>query len=233
MNTHPEPCLPWVHHSSGCLERAQKLFPNLSMAKILRSLQNELSNFLQSQCACSQRSLKNHLGSILLSPAVHTEWIGRYWQHVFLNYWRPARSKFQMGSKDHNISRILTSDNVRRSEWPEWLNAPVRWGVQKRKSKGRTQRIKMDAALRFHWPQSVRFNILLLCCLNNPDSPFQLAVNVVLLQEGKHSMASILNIWKSITLGVEIELVELLDPFQGLRILWALKVGVCTLACQG
>jgi len=92
----------------------------------------------------------------------------------------------------------------------------------------------MDAALRFHWPQKRALqHPAALAASTIRTSPFQLAVNVVLLQEGSIVWLQLLNIWKSITLGVEIELVELLDPFQGLRILWALKVGVCTLVMPG
>mmetsp|Transcript_68847 Transcript_68847/g.151738 ORF Transcript_68847/g.151738 Transcript_68847/m.151738 type:complete len:241 (+) Transcript_68847:365-1087(+) len=92
----------------------------------------------------------------------------------------------------------------------------------------------MDAALRFHWPQKRALqHPAALAASTIRTSPFQLAVNVVLLQEGSIVWLQLLNIWKSITLGVEIELVELLDPFQGLCILWALKVGVCTLVMPG
>ena len=56
--------------------------------------------------------------------------------------------------------------------------------------------------------------------------PLQLAVNVVLLQERGIVGFQGVNIWNGITLWVQIKLVELFHPFQGLCILRALQVDV-------
>ena len=59
--------------------------------------------------------------------------------------------------------------------------------------------------------------------------PLQLAINIVLPQKGEVVRFQGFHIRKSITLGVKVKLVELLDPFQRLGIFLALKLCISAL----